>query len=62
MVTWLRTFDMESRLLGQLVELKRGVAASIGKGLFAGEGAHACCHPTLCDCGVWCGVVAAAAG
>lgn len=36
MLTWLHGFDMEARLLTQLVELKAEVGACIGKGLFSG--------------------------
>jgi hypothetical protein len=36
MVSWLRGFDMEQRLLGQLVALRQRVVAAVGKGLFSG--------------------------
>lgn len=36
MVSWLSSFDMESRLLAQLAQLKAAIAASLGKGLFSG--------------------------
>ncbi len=39
MITWLRGFDMEQRLLGQLVELRHRIVAAVGKGLFSGRGA-----------------------
>ncbi len=38
MVAWLHTFDMEGRLLEQLVHLKERITHVIGRGLFSGAG------------------------
>ena len=35
-LNWLRTFDMESRLLGQLADLKMAAKEAVGRGLFSG--------------------------
>ena len=37
-LTWLKTFDMETRLLGQLADLKRQAKEAVGRGLFSGRG------------------------
>ena len=36
MLTWLRTFDMDAKLLAQLIRLKERTLAATGKGLFSG--------------------------
>lgn len=48
-LTWLRSFDMESRLLSQLAELKGEAKEAVGRGLFSGVdlGVDLCLSPVL---------------
>lgn len=46
MLTWLRTFDMEAKLLSQLISLKARIAEATGNGLFSGG-----VHLGACVCG-----------
>jgi hypothetical protein len=56
MLSWLDTFDMEGKLLVQLEGIKKGVHASIGKGVFSGMlcmsyvCSQVCVYGVLCVC------------